>query len=266
MYRRGFLNAINIRLQKYELYFKSLPKSFDGLTVMIMGDFHIDSPLPLLTAIQHITSQVNADVLLLLGDYRYDITGPYEETMKRMRDVVKSCRIKKGRYGILGNHDEEAMAAEFEEMGVQMLLNSTAVLEQNGKKIYLAGVKDPHYEQADDLPAAMQSVPCGAFTILLSHTAELYKKAAKYNIDLYLCGHTHGGQIASAKYGPLIKNESAPREFARGFWKYKGMTGYTTSGIGTSAVPVRFNAPPEIALFTLKCQPEKTSAEEIKSS
>jgi len=266
LYRSGFLNASKIQLQRYSLFFQTLPKAFDGLTIMVMGDFHIDSKLPLVTAIQHITFQVSADVLFFLGDYRYDITGPYKETLNRMQQVVESCRIKNGRYGILGNHDEENMVPGLEGMGIHMLLNSSVILEKNGERIYLIGVKDPHYEQADDLSAAMESVPAGAFTILLSHTAELYKQAAEKQIDFYLCGHTHGGQIASAKYGPIIKNESAPREFARGFWRYKNMTGYTTYGIGTSAVPVRFNAPPEIVLFTLKSKPESHPEEEHQSS
>jgi predicted MPP superfamily phosphohydrolase len=86
----------------------------------------------------------------------------------------------------------------------------------------------------------------------LAHTAEIYREAQSRGIHFYLCGHTHGGQIRFKKVGPIITNAHAPRRFASGFWMFKGMTGYTSTGVGISAVPVRFNCPPEIVLFTLR--------------
>ena len=141
---------------------------------------------------------------------------------------------------------------ELGRLDVRILDNQSAVVQRGGASLFFIGVDDPHYDRADDLPLALNEAPREACKILLAHTSELYKKAASLGIDLYLCGHTHGGQIRIGGIGPVITNVHAPRQFALGFWRYKNMTGYTSSGVGTSAVPVRFNCPPEIVLFTLR--------------
>ena len=135
---------------------------------------------------------------------------------------------------------------------MRVLNNESVVFHRNGDSIYLAGVDEPHYDKADDLPLALTDVPRHACKILLAHTAEIYKEAEELGVDLYLCGHTHGGQINIKGIGPIITNVNVPRRFARGFWTWKRMIGYTTAGVGTSAVPVRFNCPPEIVLLTLR--------------
>jgi hypothetical protein len=85
------------------------------------------------------------------------------------------------------------------------------------------------------------------------HTPEIIEAAALYGIDLYLCGHTHGGQICLPWIGPIIVNANCPRRFTQGVWRYKQVQGYTSAGVGTSGVPVRFFCPPEIALIELRC-------------
>ena len=93
------------------------------------------------------------------------------------------------------------------------------------------------------------------FIIFVAHSPEAYKEAAKHMSSLYLCGHTHGGQIRLPFYdGPIITHSRAPRRTAGGLWKYGDMRGYTSSGVGTSGVPLRFNCPGEVVFLTLKKQ------------
>jgi predicted MPP superfamily phosphohydrolase len=76
-------------------------------------------------------------------------------------------------------------------------------------------------------------------------------------MDLYLCGHTHGGQICLPWIGPPFLNARCRREYGSGEWRHNAMQGYTNRGIGTSTLPVRYNCPPEAAVITLrrKCGP-----------
>jgi hypothetical protein len=85
------------------------------------------------------------------------------------------------------------------------------------------------------------------------HTPELVDEAAAAGVDLYLCGHTHGGQICLPWIGPIIVNANCPRRYARGLWRHRHMQGYTSPGVGTSGVPVRFFCPPEIGVIELRC-------------
>jgi predicted MPP superfamily phosphohydrolase len=144
------------------------------------------------------------------------------------------------------------MVPTLEEGGIQMLLNEHAVLEHSGEKIWLAGVDDPHYYETDNLDKALEGVPEDGFTILLAHSPEICRKAAFAGVDLYLCGHTHAGQICLPGGRPLLINSKCPHQCHSGLWSFEEMTGYTSRGAGTSSVDVRFNCPPEITVHTLR--------------
>jgi predicted MPP superfamily phosphohydrolase len=76
--------------------------------------------------------------------------------------------------------------------------------------------------------------------------------AARAGYALYLCGHTHGGQVCLPGGKPVVTHLARCRRAARGLWQWGGMTGYTTTGLGVSGPPLRFNCPGEAALITLR--------------
>jgi predicted MPP superfamily phosphohydrolase len=71
-----------------------------------------------------------------------------------------------------------------------------------------------------------------------------------------LSGHTHGGQICLPGAIPLTLDAKLPRRFGAGAWRYHGMTGYTSVGVGCSILPARLNCLPEIALHRLERAPQ----------
>ena len=76
---------------------------------------------------------------------------------------------------------------------------------------------------------AASGIPGDAFSILLSHTPEVYEEAAHVDFNLMLSGHTHGGQICLPGGIPIILNSVLPRYMGSGAWAYRGMSGYTSS-------------------------------------
>ena len=96
---------------------------------------------------------------------------------------------------MLGNHDTIRMVPGFEAMGIRMLLNESEAILRGDERISLAGIDDAHYFRVDNIEKAAADIPDDAFSILLSHTPEIYRQAAHANFDLLLSGHTHGGQI-----------------------------------------------------------------------
>lgn len=135
---------------------------------------------------------------------------------------------------------------------MMMLVNDSQVIERDGDKIWIIGIDDPHYYRVHDLDMAFRSVPADGFKIFLAHSPEAYFEAAPFHPQLYLCGHTHGGQICLPGKGPLYTNSRAPRFTAAGSWEYQGMKGYTSRGVGASGVPIRYNCSGEITLITLR--------------
>jgi predicted MPP superfamily phosphohydrolase len=168
-----------------------------------------------------------------------------------MRHVLGAIRARYGVIGILGNHDCADIALELEKAGVRMLINQAVEVGPPEGRLWVLGVDDPHYYGCDDLAGAIGQVPADAFKLLLAHTPELFQEAADAGIDLYLTGHTHGGQIRLPGIGPLVLHAACPRAYTRGTWRHGGMQGSTSTGAGCSLLPVRYGCPPEIAVIDL---------------
>jgi uncharacterized protein len=162
------------------------------------------------------------------------------------------AELKKPAYGVLGNHDTIRMLPGLEEMGIRMLLNEYETITHNNECIYLAGIDDAHFYRADNIEKAASGIPNDKFSILLSHTPEIYRQAALADFNLLLSGHTHGGQICLPGGIPITLDSVLPRHMRSGPWKHREMIGYTSVGAGSSVVPVRFNCPPEITLHHLQ--------------
>ena len=159
---------------------------------------------------------------------------------------------------ILGNHDTTAMAGELAEMGAAVLVNEAREIRRGGESIWIAGVDDPHYYGCEDLEGTLRGIPRGAFTVLLVHTPEMVEEAAEAGVNLYLCGHTHGGQIRLPLVGPVVVNTNCARKYAWGPWHHGAMRGYTTYGLGSSVVAARFRCPPEMGLIELRAAPDRS--------
>jgi predicted MPP superfamily phosphohydrolase len=116
-------------------------------------------------------------------------------------------------YGVLGNHDTIRMVPGLEEMGIRILLNECQPMLRGGESMYLAGIDDAHYYRVDNIEKAASNIPADAFSILLSHTPEVYRHAAHAGFDLLLSGHSHGGQICLPGSIPITLSSVLPRRF-----------------------------------------------------
>src|SRR5207253_8219351 len=153
---------------------------------------------------------------------------------------------------VLGNHDSVLMVPAMEEMVIRMQLNEAVNIERGGARVHLAGVDDAHFYRIDNIAKAASGIPLNEFSILLSHTPEVFQQAANAGFNVMLSGHTHGGQICLPGGIPIELNAVLPRYMGAGAWKYRSMAGYTSVGAGASAVIVRFNCPPEVTLHHLE--------------
>ena len=156
-------------------------------------------------------------------------------------------------YGVLGNHDTICMVPGMEEMGIRMLQNEAETIVRGDQRIHLAGIDDAHYYRVDNIEKVASQFPHDEFSILLSHTPEIYRQAAHADFNLMLSGHTHGGQICLPGSIPITLSSVLPRRMGSGSWKYHDMVGYTSVGAGSVIVPVRLNCLPEMTLHHLRC-------------
>jgi predicted MPP superfamily phosphohydrolase len=250
-YARGERNAAELACSEIELAFADLPQAFDGFQILHLSDLHLDGNQGLVERILALLDGREVDLCVLTGDYRTELHGPIRETMDGLRRIVSGVRSRHGFLGILGNHDDCHMVAPMEEMGIRMLINESVQIQRQGQRLQFIGTDDVHYYYTEQALHALEAAR-DAWSVALVHSPELYDVAARMGAALYLCGHTHGGQVCLPGGIPILTHLNRGRGFFRGVWSYRGMQGVTNVGAGTSGIPVRFNTQGEIVILTLR--------------
>jgi len=108
------------------------------------------------------------------------------------------------------------------------------------------------FYEADDLDAALHSVPARDAKILLCHNPLGVRRASEQGIDLVLSGHTHGGQVRLPVVGSFYGRSKLGERFVEGWNRLNGTQIYVSRGIGKVLVPLRVGCPPEITCLRLR--------------
>ncbi|MCF7957006.1 MAG: metallophosphoesterase [Phycisphaerae bacterium] len=248
----GRTNALNIKTEEIELCFENLPATFNNTRILLITDLHINGNERLTEKLLKTVAHLDYDICILGGDYSFGHGAKGKCAWPVMGEITSELLRKSPVYGILGNHDRYGVAQHMQEQGAQMLINEHGWLENGTDRIYLTGLDDCHYHKADDLPLADKGIPDEAFKIMLSHSSEPYRDIARAGYHLCLTGHTHGGQVCLPGGFAPVTCTTVPRKMIKGTWRHENMTGYTSRGVGTSGLNVRFFCPPEITIITLK--------------
>ena len=249
LYRRARANAARVQVEANILRFANLPEAFDGFTILHVSDMHVDMSEDAMRQLAELLPGLRCDLCVLTGDFRGRTYGPFDATLDglaRLRPLLPDLA-----YAVLGNHDSILMVPGLEAIGIRVLLNECEPVVRGNHAIHLAGIDDAHLYRLHDIEKASIGIPKPSFSILLSHTPEVYREAAFAGFDLLLGGHTHGGQICLPGAIPITLDSVLPRHMGSGAWLYRGMVGYTSVGVGSCVEPVRLNCPPAITLHRL---------------
>jgi predicted MPP superfamily phosphohydrolase len=224
-----------------------------GCRIAFVSDLHIGptTPEPLLRRVFAAIRDAEPDVLLLGGDYVYlDAT---ETGLRLLTDLVSTvpCPTK---LAVMGNHDlwteDDRIVDALESAGAAVLVNQAVTLPPPWEQITVVGLDDP-WTGSCDAEAAFATVPEQSARIVFCHAPDGLLQLERRSFDLYLCGHTHGGQIATP-WGPLVMSRGALcRRFYAGPSQMNGGTLLVSRGIGGVELPVRLFAPPDV--ITVEC-------------
>ena len=231
--------------------FPDLPPAFDGYRILHLSDTHLDC-LPELAAVAaRLLAGVEVDLVALTGDVHGHHRAPIAASVGPLADLLAAVRVKERRLAVLGNHDSADMAAALEELGFEVLINRSTTLARQGQRIVVTGLDDVHSFFTPDALCALSGTFEG-FRIALVHSAEVADYAAAAGYALYLCGHTHGGQICLPGGRPIVTRLRRCRHAGAGTWSEGSMIGYTNRGLGVGDVPLRFNCRGEMTVITLR--------------
>lgn len=215
------------------------------LTILQLSDLHLEAYTPRRERwLFETLKTLRPDLILLTGDIQQmDMSN-----VEVLREKLGRLAAPLGVYGCSG-HDNLAILREACPH-ITWLENRTVRLQRGPDLIGLAGFvavgrRESIYDAMNDT----------AFRIVMHHTPGLAEEAAGHEADVYLCGHTHGGQVRIPFWGALVTNSPTGKRFERGLYRLGKTWIYTSSGLGLEPSPaphVRFLCRPEITLITIQ--------------
>ena len=203
------------------------------------------------------------DVVLLAGDFLYSTEpsiGTQIDTLLELLQPVLDSGIPT--YAVLGNHDHAVGGADelttaLEDAGIPVLVNEAAPVESLAGDLHVVGVGAETAGLAD-VEQALSDVPDDAPRVVFMHNPTVFDEFPAGSAPLTLAGHTHCGQVAlpgSPRWSYLAL--TAEERIVADGWAPEGHGApgnrmFVTCGIGFSLAPIRINAPPQVAFFTLQ--------------
>jgi len=179
-----------------DLSVAKISPELQGLRILHLSDFHFRCRY------QGVWDELSArvrsdepDLILITGDFVDSKRNPYP-AVPFVKRFLSSLRSRLGCFGIVGNHDDYNVAYELCDCGVTFLDGKRHVVDENGAAIELIGL--PGAERCDLERAFLRRLPpkdSGSVRILMSHHPDNIRQAQTLMPDIYLAGHTHGGQI-----------------------------------------------------------------------
>ncbi|HEV2815655.1 MAG TPA: metallophosphoesterase [Allosphingosinicella sp.] len=230
------------------------PAGAPPIRAVLISDLHVAGPDMPPSRLARIVGRINAlrpDLVLIAGDFISDkrmATRHYGQ--REAAAPLAGLRAPLGVFAVLGNHDhwrDRAGARAALAAANVRLLDNEAVA---AGPLALGGVDDA-FTRHDDLPAtvaAMRALP-GA-RILLSHSPDPFPRLPG-DVGLMLAGHTHCGQIRLPFVGAVSTMSRYGQRYACGLVRERGRTLIVTAGLGTSGLPLRLGAVPDLWLVRL---------------
>ncbi|MFH0901821.1 MAG: metallophosphoesterase [Pseudomonadota bacterium] len=210
--------------------------------IVQISDTHVDGPTRVLSALPEVVNSLDADVLVFSGDALNATAGlpVFEETLSRVR-------TRFGRFAVQGNFDDGSELA-----------GGRAAKELAGIPVQIAGGlvtlcgapfdigNSPRRQIASCLASSQEGA-----RVIVYHTPDLVEELSPLGADLYLAGHTHGGQVRLPWYGALITMSEYGKKYEMGRYLVGVTTLFVSRGIGAEKPRVRFLCPPEVAVIDL---------------
>ncbi len=255
LHDRGRRNALDVRRVEFDVVLPGLPHAFDGYRILHVSDPHLDRLPELVDAARRASGDLAVDMLAMTGDVcGYDGVA-VEHATALLMDALSGVEIRGPRLAVLGNHDPVEMVGALERAG----------LDVPGQPI---DGRDTRWRQAlRHRPRRRQLLlhrggigGAAGSRRRVPHRPGPFgptspTKPTGRGYALYLCGHTHGGQICLPGGRPIFTQLLRCKHAASGLWRQGRMAGYTNRGLGVSVPLLRFNTRGEVAVITLRAMP-----------
>jgi predicted MPP superfamily phosphohydrolase len=252
------VEPLSVETTDLSLAFDDLDPALPPVCVVHITDTHIErNGFREMDVVRRVNA-LQPDIVVFTGDYLNlsNIRDP--EAAEHFRHLVAQLEAPYGIYAVRGSVEPmpETMARLLEGTDVVWLEQEAVTLDVRGQRVTLVGVACSHRQELDTarLARAMAAVPDDEFTLLLYHSPDLIREAVGHGLDLYLAGHTHGGQLRLPFYGAIVTFSRYGRRYASGLFEEAGTRMYVSRGLGFEGggMPrARFLCRPEVVSLEL---------------
>ncbi|HEY3765892.1 MAG TPA: metallophosphoesterase [Gaiellales bacterium] len=245
--------------RELEIGVPRLPEALDGLTILHLTDFHAGTPSLNVRAMRKATRLGvgwQPDLVALTGDVLSH--GRAEAAVVAALEELEpplGIFVSLGNHDVGDTHDPFSRGVVIDDWGsapVTMLRDSAAVVEWRGSEIELAGVDPRLFAERRNRPPEQLFTHPGAFRVLLSHFPDIPSSMPPGTCSLALCGHLHGGQICLPAPGGKLRLSHRSYRFDEGVYEEPDVTVVVSRGLGTTLMPFRVLARPEVSLLRLR--------------
>jgi uncharacterized protein len=252
----GWFEAGWLRKRVVEVELEGLPDALDGLRIAHLSDLHLGVPSR--------GEQAAKEAVAWVAERRPDLVCITGDLVSRRRGVPLLRRLL-GQLGssfvVLGNHDfadsrdpfsERIDPAVFEELeGVTVLRDDDVVVELRGERVQLVGVEPGDYARREARPQRLADAEAD-LRILLCHFPGIARRVPAGAFHLVLAGHLHAGQIVLPLPGWKLGLAHLGARDVEGVYRYESTVLHVSPGLGTTFVPFRFFARPEVTELVVR--------------
>jgi uncharacterized protein len=229
-----------------------------SLRILQISDLHVERVTQRERDMLARIDSLQPDIIVLTGDYLNSSYSNDPLTIREARQLLSQLHAPYGVYAVNGNVDAPStMSALFDGLpNIRVLNDEILPARLPGGIIYFVGVKMTKSGNFDAgiLSSLMKSLPKDAYSVLLYHTSTVINTASARGVDLFLSGHTHGGQVRLPYYGAIFTNTYYGKKYEMGEYTVGPTTLYVSRGIGMGGglLPrIRLFCPPELVLVEL---------------
>ncbi len=255
---KGYWNATRDPIvRRATIAVANWPVGEPPLKVLLLSDTHVagpDMPPERLTRIVADLNRLQPDLVLIAGDLVSEKRlATHIYTADQVTAPLHGFKARLGTIVALGNHDHwfdpKPIESGLRKGGIAVLKN-----EAIGRGPLIIGGVDDDFSNHDDVPAtfaAMDTLPKDAPRVLITHSPDVVPDLPS-PVTAVFAGHTHCGQIVLPFYGPLSYVSRYRERFGCGDIDDKGQRVFVGAGLGTSILPLRYGAHPDVWLVTLE--------------
>lgn len=236
------------------------------IRVLHLSDLHIERITARERRLLELVEELRPDLIVFTGDFLNLSFLDDARAQSDCRELLSRLRAPLGVYAINGSPSVDrphVVSKVLNGLNIHHLDNRVELLRlspEDEPALALVGVTctNDAVRDGEMLRQVMASVPDNPstpFTLLLYHSPDLMPEAARAGVDLYLAGHTHGGQIRLPLIGAVVTSSKYWKRYEMGLYAEGDTRLYVSRGIGMeglAAPRARFLCPPEIALFELR--------------